>query len=212
LSVRDRFALDRASRAKPESGSVPTNKLWIEHTERAAWQSVDALRDKLADAERRLSRLAPPVEGWQALLDSVDTLRAEQKLAGETYADALRALVTELKQVTSRARELETELARTRETSPATFASAPSPRGRRFRGDDAPEEPSRGEERLSREIRVRHREFVRDRGRFNPSVVLADVESRLGELPDLDPAELFDAAADLAALALAVGRALPDED
>jgi hypothetical protein len=191
---------------------VPTNKLWIEHTERAAWQSVDALRDKLADAERRQARLAPPVEGWQALLQAVDALRAEKKVAGETYADAVRGLVTELQAVTTRARELETELARTRGTSPLPFVPGPSPRARRSRAEDEHAEPSRGEERLSREIRRRHREFVRDRGRFDPSAVLADVESRLGELPDLDPSELFDAAADLAALALAVGRTPVDED
>jgi hypothetical protein len=191
---------------------VPTNKPWIEHTERAAWQSVEALRDKLADAERRQARLAPPIEGWQALLDAVDALRAEQKLGGETYAEAVRGLVGELKAVTARARELETELARTRGMPPLPFAPGPAPRTRRARSDDDHDEPSRGEERLTREIRRRHREFVRDRARFDPSAVLADVESRLGELPDLDPAELFDAAADLAALALAVGRAAPSDD
>lgn len=212
MSAHVRFALDGTTLTAPKSRSVPTNKLWIEHTERAAWQSVDALRDKLAEAERRQARLAPPVEGWQALLQTVDALRAEQKLAGETYADAVRGLVTELKAATARARELETELARTRGTSPLPFVPGPAPRARRARNEDDHEEPSRGEERLSREIRRRHREFVRDRARFDPSAVLADVESRLGELPDLDPAELFDAAADLAALALAVGRASPDED
>jgi hypothetical protein len=191
---------------------VPTNKLWIEHTERAAWQSVEALRDKLADLERRQSRLAPPIEGWQGLLDAVDALRAEQKVPGETYADALRGLVAELKTVTARNRELETELARSRGTSVVAFAAGPSPRARRSRAEDEHDEPSRGEERLSREIRHRHREFVRDRGRFDPSAVLADVESRLGELPDPDPAELFDASADLAALALVVGRAASSED
>lgn len=191
---------------------MPTNKLWIEHTERAAWQSVDALRDKLADAERQKARLAPPIEGWRALLDAIDALRAEQKLGGETYADAVRGLVTELKAVTSRARELETELARAKGTSPMPLSPAPEVRARRSRRDDEHDEPSRGEERLVREIRGRHRDFVRDRGRFDPAAVLADVESRLGELPDLDPSELFDAAADLAALALAVGRAPASED
>jgi hypothetical protein len=191
---------------------VPTNKLWIEHTERAAWQSVDALRDKLADAEQRQARLAPPIEGWRALLDAIDALRAEQKLGGETYAEAVRALVSELKTVSSRARELEAELARSRGPSPLPFVPAAEPRARRSRGEDEHDEPSRGEERLTREIRRRHQEFVRDRGRFDPAAVLADVESRLGELPDLDPAELFDAAADLAAVALAVSRAVPNED
>jgi hypothetical protein len=90
--------------------------------------------------------------------------------------------------------------------------ASPATRARRPRGEDEQGEPSRGEERLTREIRRRHREFSRDRGRFDPYAVLSDVESRLGELPDLDPAELFDAAADLAALALAVGRAPSGED
>jgi hypothetical protein len=191
---------------------VPTNKLWIEHTERAAWQSVDALRDKLADLEQRQARLAPPIEGWRALLDAIDALRAEQKLGGETYAEAVRSLVTELKTVSGRARELEAELARSRGSSPLPFVPVAEPRPRRSRGEDDHDEPSRGEERLTREIRRRHQEFVRDRGRFDAAAVLADVESRLGELPDLDPAELFDAAADLAALALAVARAVPNED
>jgi hypothetical protein len=42
---------------------MPTNKLWIEHTERAAWESVEALREKLLEADKRIERLAPPVEG-----------------------------------------------------------------------------------------------------------------------------------------------------
>jgi hypothetical protein len=33
---------------------MPTNKLWIEHTERAAWESVTALRAELADGKKRL--------------------------------------------------------------------------------------------------------------------------------------------------------------
>ncbi len=206
------FALDRGRQGTTKSGTVPTNKLWIEHTERAAWQSVEALRDKLADAESRQARLAPPIEGWQTLLDAIDALRAEHKLTGETYAEAVRGLVGELKTLGTRTRELETELGRARGSSPLPFVPGPEPRARRSRGEDEHEEPSRGEERLSREIRRRHREFVRDRGRFDPAAVLADVESRLGELPELDPSELFDAAADLAALALAVGRTSASED
>jgi hypothetical protein len=32
---------------------MPTNKLWIEHTERAAWESVSALRNELAEEKKR---------------------------------------------------------------------------------------------------------------------------------------------------------------
>ena len=189
---------------------MPTNKLWIEHTERAAWQSVEALRDKLTELERRQARLAPPIEGWQALLDTIDALRAEHQLPGDGYAETLRRLVTELRQATARTRELESELARARGVMPAPVVRAEVPR--RARHDDDFVEPSRGEERLMQEIRRRHRGFVADRGRWDPSAVLSDVEARLGELPDLDPAELADAAADLAALALSVARAVPSDD
>ena len=47
---------------------MPTNKLWLEHTEKAAWESVQALREKLAEADKRMQRLAPQVNGWQSLL------------------------------------------------------------------------------------------------------------------------------------------------
>jgi hypothetical protein len=55
---------------------MPTNKLWIEHTEKAAWESVQALRDKIAEAERRIERLGPPVAAWQPLLDELDRVRS----------------------------------------------------------------------------------------------------------------------------------------
>src|SRR5688572_25587488 len=118
---------------------MPTNKLWIEHTERAAWQSVEALRDKLTELERRQARLAPPIEGWQALLDTIDALRAEHQLPGDGYAETLRRLVTELRQATARTRELESELARARGVMPAPVVRAEVPR--RARHDDDFVEP-----------------------------------------------------------------------
>jgi len=51
---------------------MPVNKLWIEYTERAAWESVEALRKKLAEAEARIQRMAPSTSGWQELFDALD--------------------------------------------------------------------------------------------------------------------------------------------
>jgi hypothetical protein len=51
---------------------MPTNKLWIEHTEHAAWESVSALRAELAEEKKRLLL----VEGRLSL--------AEEKLARAT--------------------------------------------------------------------------------------------------------------------------------
>ena len=75
---------------------MPTNKLWIEHTERAAWESVTALRRELAKAQRRVEQMAPPVEGWQQLFDDIDAAKERHALAGETYAGVLRALLERL--------------------------------------------------------------------------------------------------------------------
>jgi hypothetical protein len=191
---------------------MPTNKLWLEHTERAAWQSVQALREKLVEAERREERLAPPVEGWRELFAALDSARAEQNLSGQTYAELLRALLNRARASEERVRELE----QATQKGPALVLAAPAPRAasrsRRERippgweGDDEPDEPARGERRLVGEIKSRYAAFVRDRTGFDPSAVLSDVQTRLEELPGLDAAEVFDTAADLGALALLLSR------
>jgi hypothetical protein len=191
---------------------MPTNKLWLEHTERAAWQSVQALREKLVEAERREERLAPPVEGWRELFAALDAARAEQNLSGQTYAELLRGLLNRARASEERVRELEQATQKT----PTLMLAAPAPRttsrSRRERippgweGDDEPDEPARGERRLVGEIKSRYAAFVRDRTGFDPSAVLSDVQARLEELPGLDAAEVFDTAADLGALALLLSR------
>lgn len=75
---------------------MPTNKLWIEHTERAAWESVTALRRELAKLQRRIDQMAPPIEGWQKLFDDIDAAKEKHGLTGETYAEFLRALLARL--------------------------------------------------------------------------------------------------------------------
>src|SRR5688572_16987754 len=89
---------------------MPTNKLWLEHTEKAAWESVQALREKLADAEKRMQRLAPPTAGWQPLLDAIDNAKQELGLSGESYAQLLGELVTETVRARSERRVLDQEL------------------------------------------------------------------------------------------------------
>jgi hypothetical protein len=186
---------------------VPTNKLWIEHTERAAWQSVDALREKLALAEQRQQRLAPPVEGWRELFDVLDAAKHERTLEGDSYAAMIRALLERIATVEARVRELED--AAPKLAVPITVAldatrvqSVTPPLD-----DDEVEHEARpaGEARLFREIHGRYLRLVRERQR-DAAGLLADIEERLDELPDLDPGELADAAADLGALALLLGR------
>src|SRR5262245_14713334 len=128
---------------------MPTNKLWIEHTERAAWQSVQALREKLAEAERRAERLAPPLEGWRELLVALDRARDSHALGGETYAELIRALLERLDRAETERRALHARLAGEPPRALAEPVAQPARRSRRddragFLGDDLDaERPSR---------------------------------------------------------------------
>ena len=86
---------------------MPTNKQWIEHTERAAWQSVQALREKLAEAEARAERMAPPAHGWRELFDALDAARETHALTGESYAELIRGALDRLARAEGERRSLE---------------------------------------------------------------------------------------------------------
>jgi hypothetical protein len=199
---------------------MPTNKLWIEHTERAAWQSVQALREKLAEAERRAERLAPPAEGWRELFAGLDTARESHALAGETYAELLRSVLERLERTEAERRALQARLA----GEPPRVLAEPSPEPvRRRRRDESGawledeldgERPSRSERRLFREMRARARELGGVRPTADLEGALGEIETRLAELAGLEPAEILDIAADLGALALRLrpARDLDDDD
>src|SRR6186713_3324920 len=102
---------------------MPTNKLWIEHTERAAWQSVQALREKLAEAEQRAERLAPPAHGWREFLEALDQARDRHALAGVTYAELVRSLLDWLARAESERRALESRVT----SEPAPLRPEPVP-------------------------------------------------------------------------------------
>jgi hypothetical protein len=206
---------------------MPTNKLWIEHTERAAWQSVEALREKLIEAERRLSRMAPPVEGWNELLDAVDAARQEHALPGDSYAEWIRGALAGLVEARAKVQSLESELSR-REVVPLVAAPSQPSRAEGSRSrfgerrptpdddddDDAIGAPAlaRGEPRLFQEIRRRYQELSAGRSHFDGETLLLDIATRLDEIPDLDAGEIADAAADLAALSLRLTRGRGSDD
>lgn len=105
---------------------MPTNKLWLEHTERAAWDSVQALRKKLLAAEERLKRLAPLKENTQiqGLLDGLDRLAEKWGIDGGQYAEVLARLEERLRSVEAERATLESELAHKRSVTTATFEAS----------------------------------------------------------------------------------------
>jgi len=179
---------------------MPTNKLWIEHTERAAWDSVEALRERLLKAESRLQALATGVDRVPQLLDLLD--EAKQKYAPDAlgHDEIVAQLLARIERL-----QAELEAAKTPEPTVVSFA-APLPRPRldsddldeprrvgkddddfdlagftqtmQRRSDDADAEPPRDLERL-----------------------LTLAETKLDDLTELDGPALRDAAVELAILA-----------
>jgi len=196
---------------------MPTNKLWIEHTERAAWESVEALRDKLADAEKRMQRMAPPVEGWREVFDALEEAGRRHALPGATYAELMASLLERVESAQARARSLEDELSRARE-SQLTVAAIDSTRVEPLREvprdylddddlDPSPREArSRSFARFFSAVERRYRSQLRDGARGDLDALIAAIEGKIDDLADLDEPELADAAVDLAALAMRLER------
>ena len=186
---------------------MPTNKLWLEHTERAAWESVEALREKLLEAEKRIERLAPPLEGWLELLAALDAVKEERALRSNNYAALIRELHEHVTTVDANARATAGELLREREKR-----SVPAlPRAPRF--DSADELPaalmadedeyeSGAGAQFLRGLWRRYRAHLREANRVSPDSLLLAIEGQVDQLAELDEPELPEAALTLAVLAM----------
>ncbi len=182
--------------------AMPTNKLWIEHTERAAWDSVEALRERLLKAESRLQALAPGVDRVPQLLDLLD--EAKQRYAPDAQGhDAIVA------QLLARIERLQGELdaARTPEPTVVSFAAPPlRPRLDSEDLDEAPLARSPGEDDefdlagFAQTMQRRNDSNGAELGRdLNRLLTLA--ENKLDDLTELEGAALREAAVELAILA-----------
>jgi hypothetical protein len=60
---------------------MPTNPLWLEHTEKAAWDTVKTLRAELVTERARLTRLTELQAIWPRLLARLDQAAAEHELS-----------------------------------------------------------------------------------------------------------------------------------
>lgn len=187
---------------------MPTNKLWLEHTERAAWESVEALREKLLEADRRIERLAPPVEGWLELLATLDAVQKEQGSSSTSYAALVRELVERMATVDAGARVTERELARERERRSAPVAGT---RAARFEAEgelpaallaDEDEYESAAGTQFLRSLWRRYRAHLRETSRISPDSLLLAIEGEVDQLAELDEPELPEAAMTLAVLAM----------
>jgi len=180
--------------------AMPTNKLWIEHTERAAWDSVEALRERLLKAESRLQALATGVDRVPQLLDLLD--EAKQKYAPDAQGhDQIVA------QLLGRIEKLQTELDAAKAPEPTPVRFAPPPPRPRLDSDDLDEPPRRRvddddselagfAQTMQRRSATSGTEPARDLDRL-----LTQAEQKIDDLTELEGAALREAAVELAILA-----------
>ncbi|SRR5690606_14879603 len=182
---------------------MPTNKLWLEHTERAAWDSVQALREKLASAEDRLARFAPAGENWKKILDALDGVRADLGAEQESYGNLASRLAEELNRARDRVAETEREVAELRRS--LETRAAVSPVAQATRADDgvaSSEDPSVAKtlRRLAR--RLENESWpARPRARDIDNAVAA-IERRLEELDDTPASGRAELTLEIAAFAV----------
>jgi hypothetical protein len=183
--------------------AMPTNKLWLEHTERAAWDSVEALRERLLKAEERLQALLPNVERVPLLLDLLQQAKQKHALQAPSHDQILAELLGRLDSL-----QEQLQAARTPEPTVVSF-DAPAVR-QRFDSDDLDDDPEsrRGDDWLdlgafTQTMRRRHEhrsgELPSDLNRL-----LELAEKSLDDLAELEGVALREAAVDLALLAASI--------
>jgi hypothetical protein len=191
--------------------AMPTNKLWLEHTERAAWESVQALREKLAAAEERLARIGPAGERWTGISEILDAARQRHQLSGQRYGELIADAIVKLDAAAERIRTLEADLVRARQApTPVTVIAAPvADRGSSapFDDDDDTDATARAGSRFLRAAQRRYRKLDDSQRAEGVDDVVSAIEGALDEIAEMDPDDMADAAVDLAVLALRLERA-----
>jgi hypothetical protein len=177
---------------------MPTNKLWIEHTERAAWDSVEALRERLVKAESRLQALASGVDRIPQLLDLLDE-------AKKRYAPEAQGHDQIVAQLLSRIEALQAEVDAGKHPEPTQVSFATLPMRPRLDSEDL-DEPGTphaddddfelGDFAQTMQRRGANAEAGRDLNRL-----LSLAEQKLDDLTELEGAALREAAVELAILA-----------
>jgi hypothetical protein len=184
---------------------MPTNKLWLEHTERAAWDSVEALREKLLKAEGRLQALAQGIHSVPQLLDALDLAKQKYAPGAKDHASVVAQLLSVIERQQS-----ELEAAKAPEPTQVSFVSArPLPRPRL--DSDELDVPARGhaddEADLSAFAQAMQRRGTAEEATRDLNRLLSLAEHKLDDLTELEGPALREAAVELAILAARISAA-----
>ena len=186
---------------------MPTNKLWIEHTERAAWDSVEALREKLSKAEERLQALMPNVDRVPQLLDLLQQAKLKHAEGAQGHVEIVNRLLERLDSL-----QAQLDAARTPEPTVVSFGAQDF--RPRLDSDDLEDAPDSGRldgdqpdiadftQIMRRRYESSGVELPRDVNRL-----LSLTETKLDDLAELEGGALREAAVDLAILAALIHEA-----
>lgn len=191
---------------------MPTNPKWLEHTERAAWDTVKTLRQKLEEERQRAERLSPVGGGWKRLLESLDAAKQRHGIEEEHYADVLDALCARLEAASGEQQDLKARLAAEeaarREQVVEVISSPPGRERLRHDDDDADETRSDAEWFAERvfELASALSTKASPQGRGSIEKLMTRLELKLEELEDARPSDAFELAAEIGALAMTVAK------
>jgi hypothetical protein len=186
---------------------MPTNKLWIEHTERAAWDSVEALREKLAKAEERLQALMPNVDRVPQLLDVLQQAKLKHAESAQSHVEIVNRLLERLD-------SLQAELDAAKTPPPTTISFGVPEFRSRLDSDDLEDAPDSGRLDGDQPDIVDFTQIMRRRYESSGTELPRDVnrllsltETKLDDLAELEGGALREAAVDLAILAALIHEA-----
>jgi hypothetical protein len=184
---------------------MPTDPRWIEHTEKAAWETVQSLRLELERERKRLDRLTRLQPAWSRIASLLDELRNEHSIDAPDEAEALARTAVLLREATRERDELKRALEE--KTRSAVIEHA--------LGSDA-NEPASMNLRLSPSVRRFARLLERKRRQsLDPARaarprdvrrLLAALELKVEELAHARPDEVLELAVDVGHLALLLMR------
>jgi len=78
---------------------MPTNPRWIEHTERAAWDTVQMLRQQIETERARVEQLVRMQGNWPKMLEVVGRVREAHAIAGDDPVGVVDYISAELLRV-----------------------------------------------------------------------------------------------------------------
>jgi hypothetical protein len=183
---------------------MPTNPKWVQHTERAAWDTVKTLRQKLEEERSRIARLSPVRQSWSRMIDALDDARGRHAIEAEAYPEILERLITLLDDATRVRNEHDRRLDRP-PPEEQIVQVVPVASQRRDPSDDFDDEIDGYAERVHQGVSKLE---APDRSSKARSVerLVARAEMKLEDLEGAEPGAALDLAVEVGALALAIAR------